>query len=608
MDSMAEFDETCPLAEGDFAAVASIQAHILEDCPRCLLLYTIARSVTDAADIYIQDAIQAYGTSLLVIREGRDNEDYKVWDLFAAADSPKLVPDLQHRVLVGDFSLRESLVRAKTWMSDCVNGHDTCKPSLAGSLPKRVLDVAGNTVRLVETDGQSEDYLALSHCWGDSRPPCLTVQATLARNMREIPWETMPNTFRHAIEVTRDLGFRYVWIDCICIIQDDADDWRVEASKMASIYQNAYLTLCAASARSDDGGLWPAEAVAFSQAVHIEHAGMTYTVYYRHRDNTSAAHFSWVGESEWSTVKEFCPVVSRGWTFQERLLSPRLLYFSQGEILWECGERTACECCFHEEDGSSRYMAQTRVLGDILRQMVQSPSQEAIARYWHRLVSFYSQLDLTFGKDVLPALSGLAKVCAAVRPGDTYLAGLWRGGLVEELCWAVRDYDGKSKRPEVWRAPTWSWAAVRQRVWYPKDDSVQTYTRVVSAWTELAGPDPTGEVTAGAVVLRGPAREGVIVTGPGATFDVAVGPLTLTCRSDSPPDATVSFGGDTKVLCLRVKTAGPDTLREDFILVLLEKEEVERSYRRVGMATPSTKESEECWLGEECREMEITVV
>lgn len=87
---MAEFDDTCPLAEGDFVAVASIQAHILENCPRCLLLYTIALSVTDATDIYIQDAIQAYGTSLLVIREGRDNGDYKVWDLFAAAGTRNL--------------------------------------------------------------------------------------------------------------------------------------------------------------------------------------------------------------------------------------------------------------------------------------------------------------------------------------------------------------------------------------------------------------------------------------------------------------------------------------------------------------------------------------
>lgn len=75
--------------------------------------------------------------------------------------------------------------------------------------------------------------------------------------MRGIPWELLPTTFRDAIQVTKGLGIRYLWIDSLCIIQDDDVDWKEESSKMASIYQNSFLTICATAAPDDEAGLWP---------------------------------------------------------------------------------------------------------------------------------------------------------------------------------------------------------------------------------------------------------------------------------------------------------------------------------------------------------------
>lgn len=63
-----------------------------------------------------------------------------------------------------------------------------------------------------------------------------------------IPWAELPNTFQDAITVTRMLGLKYIWIDSLCIVQDDAQDWEREAAKMAIIFEAAYVTIAATAA------------------------------------------------------------------------------------------------------------------------------------------------------------------------------------------------------------------------------------------------------------------------------------------------------------------------------------------------------------------------
>lgn len=63
-----------------------------------------------------------------------------------------------------------------------------------------------------------------------------------------IPWDKLPSTFQDAITVTRRLGIAYIWIDSLCIVQDDAQDWEREAAKMALIFESAYLTIAATAA------------------------------------------------------------------------------------------------------------------------------------------------------------------------------------------------------------------------------------------------------------------------------------------------------------------------------------------------------------------------
>ncbi|KAF1924124.1 heterokaryon incompatibility, partial [Didymella exigua CBS 183.55] len=66
----------------------------------------------------------------------------------------------------------------------------------------------------------------------------------------------LPKTFQDAVLVTRALGLRYLRIDSLCTLQDSHTDWEREASRMASVYMDAYVTISAAASSNSDGGLF----------------------------------------------------------------------------------------------------------------------------------------------------------------------------------------------------------------------------------------------------------------------------------------------------------------------------------------------------------------
>jgi hypothetical protein len=105
-------------------------------------------------------------------------------------------------------------------------------------------------IRLVMLDGKSASakYVALSHCWGrPSKLPLTTRMANLSQHLQRISFSDLPLTFKDAVKLTLNLGHRYLWIDSLCIVQDDPEDWLREASKVGSVYGNALVTLSALS-------------------------------------------------------------------------------------------------------------------------------------------------------------------------------------------------------------------------------------------------------------------------------------------------------------------------------------------------------------------------
>lgn len=109
-------------------------------------------------------------------------------------------------------------------------------------------------MKLVITGGQFGRYVALSHCWGAAHM-LRTTSTTLGNRLAGIPFSSLPLTFKDAAPFTRCLGYRYPWIDLLCIVQDDPLDWEKESAAMYEVYGNAAVTISATSSKDSEAGL-----------------------------------------------------------------------------------------------------------------------------------------------------------------------------------------------------------------------------------------------------------------------------------------------------------------------------------------------------------------
>lgn len=234
----------------------------------------------------------------------------------------------------------------KEWLRSCKCGPPHAAPDGEGDAaseqmfrPTRVLDVGGpgsSELRLhcTPTAPGRHDYIALSHCWGkptkeEWRKVCTHVENYEAR-CRHLALEDMPKTFRDAITVTWGLGKRFLWIDSLCIIQGDEDDWERESQLMEAIFNSAYCTISATSATGfDQGFLLPRPP---RECVRLPNA-------------PPEADPLWLCEvvDDFRTDVEDGPVNRRGWVFQERALSRRIIYFTENQTYFECGGGVRCE-------------------------------------------------------------------------------------------------------------------------------------------------------------------------------------------------------------------------------------------------------------------------
>jgi hypothetical protein len=326
------------------------------------------------------------------------------------------------------------------WINECDFDHNCDAPRRP--LPTRILDLQDSTIRLLETTGENDRYVALSHCWGNSST-FTTTQDTLESRKLGFGLNDLPQTFHDAVKLTRLLGIRYLWIDSLCIIQGDKADWRTEGSKMCEIYHGAYLTICAARA-SDDREGFLSKRLSKHMFVTIDRGrGATSRVYLA-IDRGRPTGRSGEPENE--------PLNQRGWTFQERFLSGRKLTFCKEEMFWECQTHCRYEDGLNGPGTAGRTDFQTQSL-----QPVEAADGKVDFGGWRDAVSRYSARILTYDTDKLPALSGLASYVAQKR-GNSYCAGLWMEDLPGAFFWVA---NRNCSRPKEWRAPSWSWASVK---------------------------------------------------------------------------------------------------------------------------------------------------
>lgn len=382
-----------------------------------------------------------------------------------------------------------AIVTIKGWISSCIVTHYTpecfCDSPDNPPLPTRVVDVGldDDSVKLIEPKGAVRaKYICLSHCWGLAQI-ITTTKSTLADRKRGIPWRSLSNTFRDAISLTRALGIKYIWIDSLCIIQDDARDWDVESSNMAAIYTNGHLTIAATMSANGAGGLFrdtpDFEVSGTAPPSDTNGKGEPYRLFFRERiDHHIDMGIANSDISIGSPTAIHYPLLTRAWVYQERMLSTRILHFGRYELFFECRSSIVCECDDIEFHGSSPEtpialfkIEHAEALGDYTSSWVDADQFRDAVHYqgaslWRTMVSCYSALLLTKSKDRLPAISGIAKDLA-VRRQSRYLAGLWEESINDDLLWTVHWRSRHQKaRPYPRNAPTWSWASTDACVLY----------------------------------------------------------------------------------------------------------------------------------------------
>ncbi|KAK1655008.1 heterokaryon incompatibility protein-domain-containing protein [Colletotrichum phormii] len=243
----------------------------------------------------------------------------------------------EYKSIPRDTASEATLKTVKQWLHGCTTDHPLCSKDDNVKLPSRVICIGtkASEVRLLKTNGNAGRYACLSHPWG-KRPLLRTLKKNLSQFTEEIQWSALPPTFRDAIDFTRRLGLKYIWIDSLCIIQDDPLDWQREAAKMADIYQNAFITLAASKAVDSSRGLYTSsldpkhQAQALSLVNDVDDSKVMLHAY------SELLHI----DSFWS----YFPITKRAWVFQERLLSGRVVHFAGSEVNWECRSKMMCEC------------------------------------------------------------------------------------------------------------------------------------------------------------------------------------------------------------------------------------------------------------------------
>jgi len=283
--------------------------------------------------------------------------------------------------------------RIHQWLDSC-NADHKCTPVLP-ALPTRVLDLGheprSQGIKLVETEGRTGRYIALSHCWGTSHR-ITTTQSTLEVMKHGIPLSELPKTFQEAVLISKDLGVSYLWIDSLCIIQDSIADWEQEASRMGHVYANSYITIAASSSVDDSSGCLPtiqtrsdmkfvspdAESMHLNIApdlppyiIFLENdespsyisrgeGSVQLEIKTRRMDYKLSSLFitpEWMPGSSKRHPRVYSignfgafldpvadePLNARAWTLQERILAPRVLHYGSKQMFWECKEGLLAE-------------------------------------------------------------------------------------------------------------------------------------------------------------------------------------------------------------------------------------------------------------------------
>ncbi|OQE25386.1 hypothetical protein PENSTE_c006G01446 [Penicillium steckii] len=390
-------------------------------------------------------------------------------------------------------------------------------------IPNSHLPMASNSVAL----NGDRKYIALSYCWGreaDAVKQLKTTTSSLEKNMENIAMNSLPKTIHDAVLLCRVLGVRYLWVDALCIIQDDRDDWERESSEMAQIYESSCFTLCDLQGNSCQSGFLKESKrdlikIPFQSSFNPSISGHFYicnvpsqydkvfdnSLFETHPDNEALwkdLHLAFSKKTALDRDLEKSRWNTRGWTFQEALSSPLLLLF---------GDRMFHFVALQEQrsqDGSFSF--ECHPWGQSFHWDALSSVKSLSSDGWRRMAERFSYRDFSLLQDRLPAMSALARKSASETTGQ-YLAGIWGGQLETDLLWVplARKSLVSFLRPlKQYLAPSWSWACQYGPVTWPRPRLINVGRPELSpgfqivSMNTVTGLDKYGRVQSGFISLE----------------------------------------------------------------------------------------------------------
>ncbi|KAG8158616.1 hypothetical protein KVR01_011738 [Diaporthe batatas] len=394
---------------------------------------------------------------------------------------------------------------------------------IAAERPSRLIDLhpestGPGVLKLVLSLSGSHEYMTLSYCWGEHRNPSwITTKENVRRRLESFSTSELPATLSDAVNIADRLGARYLWIDAICIVQDDVDEWELEGGRMAGIYRGAVLCIAASSSVSSVDGIYNTRSTSHFERSRDKIIRIDGTVTTRGTDRSSERVKSTLYFQDRDMQELFKadriinsyinrgPLSERAWALQERLLSSRVLYYTRDQLVWQCDH------CQSLED---RILHNRAYSPDFHYKELRALSSkkfdgDQVGWLWYRaIVSGYSDRKLTYGSDKLIAISALARAVCLDHP-DVYLAGLWRESLIDGLMWCRV---GPGCKSGEYRAPSWSWASQDSKVMFSYSNERGDCDCVVTAFDVQTDESNTmGKVSGGFIKLRARAMGGIVM-------------------------------------------------------------------------------------------------
>ena len=384
--------------------------------------------------------------------------DYRTrhgFEVFTDSDNPA-ARTVTTRPIEGNPAADHSITRISSWLQTSQSTHANCQ-NLSAKMPTRFLQIGTDnsqrSLRLLNSQSLgSARYAALSYCWGGEQSVTCT-NFTISKFQAGFLVSNLPATIQDAVTVCCELGVPYLWVDALCIIQDDFNEKTIEMSKMPYIYGNAFVTIAAASPRRVEDG--------FLNERAIPSPVSAFTLPFRCHDDVLGSVTILILD----ITPE--PLDERGWTLQEGLLSNRILEFGTRSTRWYCRAFSPTVRCSDGWKSQPEYSPLKSETLDIvnfqqMNQLYLARDRGRIIADWERVVRTYTHRKISQPTDRPHAISGIAEVFGHILQNQ-YRAGLWAGSMHAGLLWQISEKT-RMPRPIIYQGPSWSWVGVNGTV------------------------------------------------------------------------------------------------------------------------------------------------